>query len=621
MIDFRTLSHFVAACEHENLASAAQELGIAPSTLSASLKALESGFGVSLFRRHENGLAPRRLAHALYRAAVSMLLIEDLARRRVRAPAEPVRRLTIDIQLRFAFGQLRRALANAVAETARVDPLLLVDPSWPLEASSSLFATGLDELGFSADYHMSIEAIAREPEAGEVILRRDPWMLVRRQIRGAEDNGLSAGADQPWIVPLLPPGLIEQISRYAAEQGRTLQMLDVPLDEWPQLLDDHPRAAFPLPMSAIGRRLGVSRVAAAPLDPPLRATLIARTDGSVEATAFLEHLQAALASDTPSKAFAPVLTERRLRYFNLAYEVGRLSVAAKTIGVAQPAMSQQLQKLEESLGTTLFNRSTFGLVRTQASEQFALAAGLLDKRLRELEMRGASAALEEGGRLSLGVLPSIGHRGWQIDAVTQAILALRSRYPDMNLQVLEAPIGRLHSMIAKGQLGIAVVDAAPATLPRLSLDAGEPLAVIVDPRHTLLPQGPVAFADLAGLPLLLASSHHGLRQILDGKARDLGLKLRPRHEVDALDMIVDLVLHGQLATILPPSVVEDHLAAGRLAAHPIISPEVGRRFYVVHSGLRSLTPAEREFVRVLRTALQGDGNAASRDDPIDRAAL
>jgi DNA-binding transcriptional LysR family regulator len=615
MIDFRTLSHFVAACEHENLASAAQELGIAPSTLSASLKALESGFGVSLFRRHENGLAPRRLAHALYRAAVSVLLLEDLARRRVRAPTEPLRRLTIDIQLRFAFGQLRRALANAVADTARGDPLLLVDPSWPLEASSSLFATSLDGLGFSANHHMSIEAITREPEAGEVVMRHDPWMLVRRQIRGAEDDLPRAGADQTWIVPLLPPGLIEQISHYAAAQGNALRMLDVPLDEWPQLLDDHPRAAFPLPRSAIGRRLGVSRISAAVLDPPLQATLIARTDGSDEAKAFLERLQAALANDTPSRAFAPVLTERRLRYFNLAYEVGRLSVAAKALGVAQPAMSQQLQKLEESLGTILFNRSTFGLVRTQASEQFALAAGLLDKRLRELEMRGASAALEEGGRLSLGVLPSVSHRGWQMDAVAQAILALRDRYPEMNLRVLEAPNARLHSMIAKGQLGVAVVDAVPASLPRLSLDAGEPMAVIVDPRQALLPPGPVDFEVLPDLPLLLPGAHHGLRQVLDGKARKLALKLRPRHEVDVLDMVVALVLHDRLAAVLPISVVKDHLSAGRLTAHLIVNPEVVRRLYVIHSGVRSLTPAEREFVRYLRAALAADGGDQVPESP------
>jgi DNA-binding transcriptional LysR family regulator len=276
-------------------------------------------------------------------------------------------------------------------------------------------------------------------------------------------------------------------------------------------------------------------------------------------------------------------------------------------------MSQQLQKLEESLGTTLFNRSTFGLVRTQASEQFALAARLLDKRLRELEMRGASAALAEGGRLSLGMLPSIGHRGWQIDAVARAILALRDRYPEMNLHLLEAPNARLQSMIAKGQLGIAVVDAAPSSLPRLSLDAGEPMAVIVDPHQALLPPGPVEFAELLSLPLLLPGAHHGLRQILDAKARDLGLKLRPRHEVDALDMIVALVLHDRLATVLPLSVVVDYVSAGRLVAHPIVKPEAARRLYVVHSGLRSLTPAEREFVRLLRAALASDERGPGPD--------
>ena len=604
MIDFRALSYFLAACEHENLGAAAKELDIAPSTLSASLKSLEVEFGVSLFRKQGAGLSPRALADWLYRAAVSLLLLESFARRRVAAPPEaPAHHLRIAIDLRFAFGRMSRAINRAMRATAEEEPILLCEPDWTAEGGAAFGTAPADQLEFAGESCVRIAARA-VPLPGDVVLLDDPWMVVRRQVAPERDEEPLDLRAQTVIVPAMPRPIVEQVAAHlAANDIDSIRHVDQPPGAWPQILDEHPGAVILLPASALAVRLGVFRTAIEPLDPPLTTAIVAVPGDDPVSHRFVDRLRTALAGAERATLFDPQLTGRRVRYYNLAYELGRVSAAARAASVAQPALSQQLQKLESSLGVLLFERRSFGLVRTAAGIQFARATMLLDKRLRELEMSGMSASLVEGGRLSLGVLPSVSHHGHLVSRITEAALALRERYPAMQLTVREAPNGTLQSWVTRGRVGVAIVETALPQLPRLPLDAIEDLSLIVDPCHDLLPPGPVRLHDLAGLPLALPTGLFGIRQLVDGVARNAGLDLRPRHEIDALPMLIAMLTREAIATILPASAVRPELDRGELVAHLIVEPTITRRLFVIYSADRSLTPAERDLVKLLRGRL------------------
>ena len=73
MIELRTLGYFATACRCDTLARAANELGIAQSTLSSALKSLEEELGVPLFRRVNHGLYPTAGARWLMRIAEPLL--------------------------------------------------------------------------------------------------------------------------------------------------------------------------------------------------------------------------------------------------------------------------------------------------------------------------------------------------------------------------------------------------------------------------------------------------------------------------------------------------------------------------------------------------------------------
>jgi len=131
MVELRTLAYFVATCRAGSLALAADELGIAVSTLSTTMKTLEQDLGLELFRRINNGLYPTEAARTLIRAADPLLMAELFARRWVAAPSKTqLKVLTVDIGLSFTIGGISKALRRAIETMGADRPDILVDPVW-----------------------------------------------------------------------------------------------------------------------------------------------------------------------------------------------------------------------------------------------------------------------------------------------------------------------------------------------------------------------------------------------------------------------------------------------------------------------------------------------------------
>ena len=130
---------------------------------------------------------------------------------------------------------------------------------------------------------------------------------------------------------------------------------------------------------------------------------------------------------------------------------------------------------------------------------------------------------------------------------------MRARHPALAVVVREAPNRILQDWVVRGVVGIAIVETSLPQMARLELASSEALAVIADPRHNVLPTGPVRLAQLVDLPLALPTARFGLRHLLDAAAQESGLAIKPRLEIDALAMMAAVLAREPLCTVLPPS--------------------------------------------------------------------
>ncbi|AXS42413.1 LysR substrate-binding domain-containing protein [Breoghania sp. L-A4] len=252
---------------------------------------------------------------------------------------------------------------------------------------------------------------------------------------------------------------------------------------------------------------------------------------------------------------------RQLRYFVQIVECGSLSKASRQLHVAQPALSQQIAKLEDQIGKPLLHRSSKGVSPTENGQALYHHAQYM---LRQLDQalsiaRSGSGAIE--GMVTIG-----------LPATTVAAIGLplvrriRERYPSILLNVVEAMSGHIGQLIRLGQLDLAVLFSGDVA-PDLVI---EPLLIeelfVMLPKHSkLVPprRKCLSVSEAAALPLILPTSSHGLRQRIVAEFENKGLTTNVVAEIDSLSLLMNCVYDDIGATIKPTGAIMHEAARGR----------------------------------------------------------
>jgi len=244
---------------------------------------------------------------------------------------------------------------------------------------------------------------------------------------------------------------------------------------------------------------------------------------------------------------------RQLRYFTQIVESGSLSAASRQLFIAQPALSQQLGKLETEIGKPLLMRSSKGVVPTENGLALYHHARFM---LRQLDQALSIARKESGavhGMVSVG-LPATTVSALGLPLVRR----IRERYPSILLNVVEGMSGHLGQMMRMGQLDLAVLFASDVA-PDMSVKAllEEELFVML-PRHSTLVaprRSSLTIAEAAALPLILPTGTHGLRRRIAAEFEQRSLQAHIVAEIDSLSLLMNCVYHGMAATIKPMAAI------------------------------------------------------------------
>ncbi len=179
---------------------------------------------------------------------------------------------------------------------------------------------------------------------------------------------------------------------------------------------------------------------------------------------------------------------RQLRYFVRIVQLGSFSRAALDCGVVQSALSQQVSRLESELAARLLQRTSKGVTATEAGLAFFREAQLALRHADEAVRAAQHARL--AGSVSVGLAPT-----------TASVLALplmramRERYPDVRLHMVEGLSGHLSAQLNARQLDLAILfDTDPARRWSVTALLEEKLFLIQSVRHggSALPAGGIS---------------------------------------------------------------------------------------------------------------------------------
>ena len=193
------------------------------------------------------------------------------------------------------------------------------------------------------------------------------------------------------------------------------------------------------------------------------------------------------------------LEVRHLRVLCAIADAGSLHKAARELGMAQPSLSTQLRRIEQTLGGRLFTRGRTGSRLTPLGHIVVSRARPLVAELAAIvaETRAAAVRAADGPRLRIGATASRALPGW--------LRRLRTRVPpaEPTLQ-MDASANSLLHLVAEGRLDLAFVHEVegsplriPAGLCLRVLVEREPQFVTLAADHPATAQREVRLADLA----------------------------------------------------------------------------------------------------------------------------
>ncbi|WP_127499923.1 LysR family transcriptional regulator [Actinoplanes solisilvae] len=260
---------------------------------------------------------------------------------------------------------------------------------------------------------------------------------------------------------------------------------------------------------------------------------------------------------------------KQLRYYLAVAEELHFGRAAERLGIAQPPLSQSIQRLERDLGVELFDRSRRRIEFTTAGrllfdEARALLAG-------EERVRGLMRMVRDGtlGTLRAGVPP-------ETPAVTlQALLRrLSDELPGLDVDLQELTTSEQVRLLADARLDVGVVH-HPVEAPdlRFGPTTDVRLGVVLPRVSPLAAASELAFADLAGHDLILpprATTPGWHDQVLE-VCRQHGFTPRRIRHARNPEFLLGLVLAGQGVAFEPESATrrEPRVVHRPLAGHPL----------------------------------------------------
>jgi DNA-binding transcriptional LysR family regulator len=290
------------------------------------------------------------------------------------------------------------------------------------------------------------------------------------------------------------------------------------------------------------------------------------------------------------------VTLRQLRALTALARTGSVTRAAEALHLTPPAVTLQLQALQQEAGVSLTDRGPAGMVLTDAGREVAAAARKIDAILGECESVLGDLAGARRGAVGAGITSTAKY------FAPRALGAFSRRHPGLELRLSVGNRAETIAGLRDHSLDLAIMGQPPDEMAvKATVIGPHPHVVVTGSDHKLALQRRIDPAALEREVFLVREAGSGTRDLMQRFFADAGVAPRIGMELGSNETIKQAVLAGLGIAFLSAHTIELEVQTGRLTILDVVGLPAVRQWYAVHLVDRRLTIAARALHAFLVT--------------------
>jgi LysR family hydrogen peroxide-inducible transcriptional activator len=279
----------------------------------------------------------------------------------------------------------------------------------------------------------------------------------------------------------------------------------------------------------------------------------------------------------------------QLRYVCAIADTGNFSRAAERCQVAQPSLSQQVLKLEEELGTKLFDRLGRSIRLTEAGRAFIPRARAILEQTEAARSSAADQNTDFRGSVAVGVIPTVAPY-----LIPSYAARFAKKYPDAKLRIVEETTSVLVEGLRDLSLDVAIL-ALPLRHKELELFPirTEPLFAALSTDHPLASAKSLALKDLRGESFVMLRDGHCFRDLSIDTCTRARITPHIVFESGQFSSLLGMVAAGVGVSLVPEMAMDRNIACRYVRLSDI---QATRTIVTAVLRGRSFNPVQQAFL-------------------------
>ncbi|WP_248926462.1 selenium metabolism-associated LysR family transcriptional regulator [Paenibacillus hamazuiensis] len=293
------------------------------------------------------------------------------------------------------------------------------------------------------------------------------------------------------------------------------------------------------------------------------------------------------------------LNFHQLHIFYTVAEKGSFSHAAQALHMTQPAVTMQVQSLEDYFGTKLFHRSTKKIELSEAGRTLLPYAKRSIELMKETDMSMSRFTHMLEGRLHLGASLTIG------EYILPRLLGPFSKeYPNISVSMKVINTTQILDEVLNHQLNFGLVE-AEVRHPDVHTEAllSDELALIVPKQHPLAEKEIVTLEEMLEYPFVLREKGSGTRKVMEEELKKAGIDasdMKIVMELGSTGAVKSAVEAGLGLSVISQSSVKHEVTLGVIQIKKVENVRFARSFYAIYLNSTLLPISAVTFMSFLR---------------------